>query len=246
MGRVKTRRISRISRINRQFTTPKKKIYEAFKDERKMNINILFAENVFNVLGPAAKSLILDSEHAITVKTMNSVGFSSSNITVPNINEVECEALRKYGVYSPHTTAEKCVNESGISHNAAWYDGMTTIGGCVKTNHYIGEFSNRFLNKNKTKVGNKCVLAVTVSTQNLVKNCDVMPQKMMIDYQMAAIIAANGFVVDETESHGYKKNMYFSMWNLTYNPRKVVNKPKLLTWRKSERLIGFPPKCTNL
>jgi len=229
-----------------QFTIPKKKVYKSFADKRKLNINELFANNVFDTLGPAAKSLVLDSGHAITVKTMNDVGIRSCNITVPNINLVECEALRKHGVYSPHTTAEKCIVESGISHNAAWYDGMTTIGGRVDTKHYIGQFSNDFLKQNKKKIGHKCVIAVTVSTHNLVQNCDVMPQKMMFDYQMAAIIAANGFVVDKTESHGYKKNMYFGMWNLTYNPRKVISKPKLLTWRRSKRLIGFPPKCTTL
>jgi len=230
--------------VSRQFAIVKSKVYDAFKDTNKMKINHRFANNVFETLGLAAKSLVLDSKHAVTVKTMKDVGFRPSNITVPNINLDECEELRKHGVYSPHTTAEKCVVESGIFHNAAWYDGMTTIGGRVDTNHYIGQFSNDFLKKNK-KVGNKCVLAVTVSTYNLVSNGNGMSQTEMFNYQMSAIIANNGFVVDETESYGYKKNMYFGMWNLTYNPKKVVHKP-LLTWKGSKRLIGFPLGCTNL
>jgi hypothetical protein len=246
MARSKPTNRYQFRNIRRQFTTPKTKVYESFADERKLIINKVFANNVFDTLGPAAKSLVLDSGHAITVKTMNDVGIPSSNITVPNINLVECEALRKHGVYSPHTTAEKCVVESGISHDAAWYDSMTSIGGRVDTNHYIGQFSNDFLKQNKKKIGHKCVIAVSVATRNRSNDCNIMSQKMMFDHQMAAIIAANGFVVDEAESHGYKKGMVFGMWNLTYNPRKVISKPKLLTWRRSKRLIGFPPKCTTL
>jgi hypothetical protein len=92
------------------------------------------------------------------------------------------------------------------------------------------------------------VLAISIATRSNAVDSNLDSQRIMLRCQVASIVAARGFVIDESydPERGYKKGMHFDMWTLTFNPGAVGVKPALLKWNGSNRLLGFPPGRTKL
>jgi len=226
----------------------RKKEYNGHENTRKRWINKLFADNVIQHLGVETKTIVLDTEKAITIKALETAGISHKNVTAPNINLDICHTLTQMGVFAPHATIEECVRTCGIVHGAAFLDSMTTIAGNAAKKHFIGVFVQHFLKQNR---GKNCVLAITIATRSNQVNANIndqdgnkMSQKKILKFQIQALIAKFGFAIDSEQVHKYKKGLCFSMWNLTWAPEQVQVKP-LLTWKESDRLIGFPPGFTS-
>jgi hypothetical protein len=223
------------------FSVKRTKEYRAHADKSKLWINKTFADNVMHFLGKGAMTMLLDTARGITTNTMQKAGFSLNNITAPNINIADCQALTKLGVFAPHMSIEQCIQTCGINHNAAFLDSMTTLGGSATFNHYNGVFVHHFLRQNRK---NNCVLAVTICTRSNTVACNIMAQKEIFKRQIRALIAYHGFDVDSEFVINYKKGLCFGMWNLI--PNSNVEKLPFLTWKKSDRLIGFPEGFTKL
>lgn len=217
-----------------------KKHYRSYNDERKLDINKIFAKHVVQHIGVGSKTIVLDTEKAITVRTMEKAGLSRSNITAPNINQDICRVLTRMGIRAPFSTIEKYIENCKSVYDAAFLDSMTTLSGSVENNHYVGVFVQHFLKKNR---GKKCVLAVNIANRSKAGNMHGLNQKEMLEQQMRSLIAAFGFTVEYEEVKIYKKGMCFGLWNLVWAPDSVQLEP-LLTWEGSKRLLGFPPNFT--
>jgi hypothetical protein len=209
------------------------KHYDTHDDPAKQLINEKFARNVVKFFGTGPTVVILDTAKGVTSKHLMNLGIRPYQITAPNINEADCQALRKLGVNSFESTIEDVVKTA--SFDVGWHDSMTIMGGGKDPYGYVGLFAHYFLRTNHRW---RCILAITITTQSNQTDCNYLPQKKVLTRQIRALIAWHGMMVVAEDCQAYKHNQVFGMWNIIPSPQPVT-KQKLLT-RDNNRLIGFP------
>lgn len=267
---VGNRSASNRSASNRSATPyTHKKTYIDPHNSAKLTINKQYAESTMKYLGSGASHVILDSKFCVTSKILVDEGFDPAKIYAPNINAAECRALKKFGVHSPHMSIEEFttavlpdaalsdvamskVTSQGIMTqsvlpkeiNSLWYDSMTNIGGNIRENYYPCVVVDHFLKCNM-RAGNKCTVAVTLSTRtNQINSIHGTCKDTAIE-QIRRLVSMRGFIVASHWNDVYKKNMLYAVWHLVYDPSRVGPTVPLLKWKRNkgsvvDRYIGFP------
>lgn len=215
------------------------KEFDAHNHPKKLEINALFAETVVQYLGTDVKVIILDTWRGITSKQLIKGGLDPKQITAPNINFFDCYRLKNLGVNSPHRKIDDCVVYRRF--DVAWYDSMTNLCGNKEEDNYVGLFAHHFFARNH---GRSCILAITISSRSNEPACNYMKQRKLMSRQINALIAWHGLEWREEFQYWYGQKQAFGLW-IVGPTDDVIPKQKLMTWRGSKRLIGFPEGFTE-
>lgn len=216
------------------------KVYIYAGDSDKERINRHFSAEVASFLGKKAKVAILDSKHLVTSRCLTRHGIPRQNIWAPNEGRDDVHALCRFGVHSVQESFENFLSrQQGL--NAMWYDSMTTIGGNAKKGHYIGTAVHRFLRQNQ-KPGQKCVVAVTVTSRNRCPESIHGTTESTVRRQISTLAMALGFEIISTMYCTYRSGkQQFGLWTLTYGASVIVEPSALLTWQNDpHRYVSFP------
>jgi hypothetical protein len=188
------------------------------------------------------RALILDHEKCVTSKVLNKNGFAFKDIFAPNINTTAVANLNRLGVNSQFNTMERFLEKTRIRTKIPyfWYDGMCTLPG-NQDGHQPCVAMDTYLRRNLG--GDNCIVGVTICARCSTKGAKYRPQIELLEEQMNAIFACNGFAAKELELFSYNQDtdngiMIFGLWELTKDPS--VEPKKLLRLKRRRQFLGFP------